>query len=204
MCVCGPNALEFWLMSELGAQDGQKTAETPAFGGSFGAALGSAQAERGGLPMAVWGMAALIVLAAAGALVLAGRHKPAAPPNTIQPADAYAANLPLSQLAMSESSSLSGGKLTYLDGHIQNAGQRTVTGVTVQVVFRNDEGLAPQVDTLPLTLIRTRDPYIDTEPVSVEPLKPGDERDFRLTFEQIPGNWNTQMPELRIIRTSLR
>jgi Protein of unknown function (DUF2393) len=192
-------------MSETGAQDGRKTVETAAFGtGSFGAALGSAQAERGGLPVAAWGVAALIVIAVAGALVLAGRHKPAVPPNTVQPADAYAASLPLSQLAMSESESLSGGKLTYLDGHIQDAGERTVSGVTVQVVFGNDEGLAPQVDTVPLMLIRTREPYIDTQAVSDNPLKPGEERDFRLIFESIPANWNTQMPEVRIIRTNLR
>ncbi len=154
--------------------------------------------------MAAWGIAALIAVAVAGALMLASRHKPAVPPNTIQPADAYATNLPLSQLAMSESESLSGGKLTYLDGQIQNAGQRTVSGVTVQVVFGNDEGLAPQVDTVPLTIIRTREPYIDTQAVSDNPLKPGEQRDFRLIFEAIPANWNTQMPEVRIIRTNLR
>ena len=41
-----------------------------------------------------------------------------------------------------------------------------MTGITVQVIFRNDEAMPPQVETLPLTLIRTREPYIDTQPVS--------------------------------------
>jgi hypothetical protein len=154
--------------------------------------------------VAAWGVAALVVLVVAGALVFAGRKKPAPPPSTLQPADAYAASLPLSQLAMSESTSLSGGKLTYLDGHVVNSGNRTVAGVTVQVVFQNDEQLAPQIETLPLTLIRMKDPYIDTEPVSANPIKPGDDREFRLTFESIPDNWNTQMPEVRVIQTDLR
>ena len=57
---------------------------------------------------------------------------------------------------------------------------------------------------MPLTLIRTKDPYIDTQPVSANPLKPGDDREFRLTFETIPDNWNTQMPEVRVIHTDLR
>jgi hypothetical protein len=105
---------------------------------------------------------------------------------------------------MSESTSLSGGKLTYLDGHIVNSGASTVTGVTVQVVFQNDEQLAPQIETLPLTLIRMKEPYIDTAPVSANPIKPGDDREFRLTFESIPDNWNTQMPEVRVIHTDLR
>jgi hypothetical protein len=105
---------------------------------------------------------------------------------------------------MSEAENLSGGKLTYLDGHVTNSGGRTITGVTVQVVFQNDEALAPQIDTIPLTLIRTRDPYIDIEPVSMAPLKPGDDREFRLTFETVPENWNTQMPAVRVIHTDPR
>jgi hypothetical protein len=157
--------------------------------------------ERSGLTLAAWGVAALIVVAVVGALAFAGRKKPVAVPNTLQPEDAYAVSLPLSQFAMSESANLSGGKLTYLDGHIGNTGDRTVTAVTVQAVFRNDEEMPPQIDTVPLTLIRVKEPYIDTEPVSAAPIKPGDDREFRLTFETMPENWNQQMPEVRIIQT---
>jgi hypothetical protein len=137
-------------------------------------------------------------------LVFATRHKPQASPNTIQPLAAYAAELPLSQLAMSESTSLSGGKSTFIDGHIQNAGAQTVSGVTVQVIFRNDEAMPPQLETLPLSVVRMREPYIDTQPISASPLKPGDERDFRLIFETIPTNWNTQMPEIHIISVNTK
>jgi hypothetical protein len=104
---------------------------------------------------------------------------------------------------MSESANLSGGKLTYLDGQVRNTGNRTVNAVTVQVVFANDEDLAPQIDTVPLTLIRMKEPYIDTEPVSATPLKPGDEHEFRLTFEAVPDNWNMQMPEVRVIHAGM-
>jgi hypothetical protein len=177
----------------------------PLSGGSgleFGSGL--TPAARAGFPLAAVGAAALIVLVAAAIFLYAGRKPPVALPTTLQPADAYAVSLPLSQLAMSESESLSGGKLTYLDGHIRNTGSRTVAGVTVQVVFANDEAMPPQIDTLALTLIRMRQPYIDVEPVSAEPLKPGDDRDFRLTFETVPDGWNTQMPEVRVIQTELR
>jgi hypothetical protein len=155
--------------------------------------------EGGGVPMVAWGVAGLVVVAVIVGLIFATRHKPQASPNTIQPLAVYAAELPLSQLAMSESTSLSGGKSTFIDGHVQNSGPQTVSGVTVQVIFRNDEAMPPQVETLPLSLIRTREPYIDTQPVGAAPLKPGDERDFRLIFESIPNNWNTQMPEIHII-----
>jgi hypothetical protein len=168
------------------------------------AIFGSQPEQSGGFPLVAWAVAALVVLVVVAALVYAGRRKPAPAPNTLLAADAYASSLPLSQFAMSESGNLSGGKLTYLDGHVQNTGSRTVTGITVQVVYANDVAMPPQIYTLPLTLIRTKEPYIDIEPVSADPLKPGDDREFRLTFETVPENWNLQMPEVRIIHTDLR
>jgi len=145
-----------------------------------------------------WGVAGLAVLVVVVALLLTGRHKASGPPS-IQPLASYAASLPLSQLAMSESTSLSGGKSTFIDGHIQNTGGQTVSGITVQVIFRNEEEMPPHIETLPLSLVRTREPYVDTQPVSAAPLKPGDGRDFRLIFESIPSNWNMQMPKISIV-----
>jgi len=186
-----------------GAKPG--ASDQPSLETIFGSgSLDSETKEPGGLPVAAWGVAALIVMVVVGALVIAGRKKPTRPPSSLLPADAYAASLPLSQFAMSESANLSGGKMTYLDGHVQNTGDSTVTGVTVQVVFQNDEALAPAIDTVPLTLIRMKEPYIDIEPVSAAPLKPGDYREFRLTFEAVPDNWNSQMPEVRVIQTQLK
>jgi hypothetical protein len=157
-------------------------------------------AEGVNLSAMTWVIAGAVVLAVILSLIFFGRRKSSAPANTIQPLAAYAANLPMSQFAMSDSTSLSGFKSTFVDGHIHNAGAQTVTGITVQVIFRNDENLPPQIETLPLTLIRTRQPYVDTQSVSAAPLKPGDDRDFRLIFESIPDNWNFQMPEVRIIQ----
>ena len=129
-------------------------------GGASGPALFTPEPaqQRGGLPVVAWGVAALIVVVVIVALVVAGGRKPAPPPNTLQPADAYATSLPLSEFAMSESGNLSGGKLTYLDGHVRNTGAQTVNGVTVQVVFQNDEAMLPTIETIPLTLIRMKDP----------------------------------------------
>ena len=160
-------------------------------------------AEPRGFPLMAWGVAGLVVLGVIAGLLIATRRKPAVP-NTVQPDAAYAANLPLSQLAMSESTSLSGGKSTFIDGRLKNVGKQTVTGITVQVLFGNDEGMPPQVETEALSLIRTREPYIDTEPVSAAPLKPGDEQDFRLIFEAIPANWNNQMPAVHVIAVSAK
>jgi hypothetical protein len=155
-------------------------------------------------PLAAWGVAGAVVLLVIGGLLFASRGKSSGPANTIQPLAPYAATLPLSKLAMSESTNLSGGKYTYIDGHVQNSGTQTLGSVTVQVIFRNEEQMPPQIETIPLALIRTHEPYIDTQPVSAAPLKPGDDREFRLIFETIPSNWNYQMPEIHVIRTEAK
>jgi hypothetical protein len=146
-------------------------------------------------------IAAAIVLAIAGGLFLFlghGKSAPAVTPISAQ-ADPYAPNLPMTNLTMSESSNLAGGKVTYLDGQITNTGNRTVRGITVQVLFRNSAHEVAQNETQPLTLIRTRDPYVDVEPVSAAPLKPGDQREFRLIFDTLADSWDGAYPEIRIV-----
>ncbi len=152
-----------------------------------------------------WMIAGAVILFVVVALVLSGRHK-SAPLNSPLPLDPYATSLPIdpARIEMSESTSLSGGKSTYIDGHIQNTGTKTVTAATVQVIFANDEAMPPQIDTLPLTPIRTRVPYVDTEPLSAEPLTPGADREFRLIFEDIRPNWNGQKPEIHVVKVTTR
>jgi hypothetical protein len=154
--------------------------------------------ERNWLPVAI--AVAVVLIGGAVAVFVLEHGKPT---TTVTPisaaADGYSANLPITGLAMSESSNLAGGKVTYLDGHIANKGSRTVTGVTVQVLFRSDAHEVAQNETLPLKLIRTREPYIDLEPVSAAPLKPGDEQDFRLIFDAVSPDWDGAYPQVRVI-----
>lgn len=153
--------------------------------------------DRNWLPLAV---AAAVVILIAVVLVLTRRpNAPAVVPASAAP-DPYAANLSITNVAMSESGNLAGGKVTYLDGHIANKGNKTVTGVAVQTLFRNVANEVAQNTTEPMQLIRTREPYIDVESVSAAPLKPGDERDFRLAFDAVTQDWNGEYPQLRILR----
>ena len=149
--------------------------------------------------------AAIVLLVAAVAVFLLehGKTTVKVTPISATP-DAYAASLPLSDLAMSESGNFAGGKLTYLDGHIANQGGRIVTGVTVQVLFRNDAHEVAQNDTQSLKLIRIREPYIDVEPVSAAPLKPGDTSEFRLIFDAVSPGWDGAYPEIRVLHVETK
>ncbi|MGO9317389.1 MAG: DUF2393 family protein [Terracidiphilus sp.] len=155
--------------------------------------------KRDWLPL---GLAAAIVLMVTAAIMVLGdgnaRGKTTMRPISA-PLDPYAGSLSLTHLAMSESSNLAGGKVTYLDGHIANHGARTVTAVTVQVLFRDFAHEVAQNETLPLMLIRMREPYIDVEPVSAAPLAPGGEQDFRLIFDGVTPDWDGAYPEIRIL-----
>jgi hypothetical protein len=157
------------------------------------------QAEREPMSWTPWIIAAAVVILVAVILLISTHHRKSAAINSLLAPAPYAGSLAISNIQMSESTSLSGGKVTYIDGHIKNTGPSTLTSATVQTVFANDEALPPQIETLPLTLIRTHEPYVDTQPVSTAPIAPGEDREFRLIFEAINSNWNGQIPVVRII-----
>lgn len=160
--------------------------------------------ERAPFNIVPWAIAGAVVLLGLVVMLVAGRHKDGPPANAVLPLDPYAASLVFSPPEMSESTSLSGGKSTYIDGKVKNAGDKTVTGATVQVLFANSEAMPPQVLTTPLTLIRTHEPYVDTQPIAEAPMAPGDEREFRLVFEGITANWNQQLPEIHVVKVTTR
>jgi hypothetical protein len=159
--------------------------------------------ERTPFNVVPWAIAGVVVLIGI-VLVAVLNRKPVANGNTLLPPDPYAASLQFSAIQMSESTSVAGGKSTYIDGRVTNTGAKTVTAATVQVLFGNDEAMPPQVQTVPLALIRTHEPYIDTQSIADAPLKPGDDREFRLAFDDVKPNWNQQLPQIHVVHVSTR
>jgi hypothetical protein len=169
--------------------------------------LPSKKEGRNWVPLVV---AAVIILSIAAVVIFSLEHKNARGKDAAlvapisAPLDPYAGSLSLTRIAMSESGNISGGKVTYLDGHIANQGGRTVTGVTVQVLFRDFAHEVTQNETQPLKFIRAREPYVDVEPVSASPLKPGGEQDFRLIFDTVSSDWDGAYPEIRILHVETK
>ena len=151
-------------------------------------------------------IAAAVVLVVGVVTVLAlqrGHTSATVTPISATP-DPYAATLPISGLVMSESSNLAGGKVTFLDGHIANTGSRTVTGITVQVLFHTFAHEVAQNDTEALKIIRMREPYVDIEPVSQAPIAPGAGADFRLIFDGVSPDWDGAYPEIRVVHVDTK
>jgi len=157
------------------------------------------EADRNWLPLVIAAVAVLLVAAVAVLWMEHGKRSVQVIPVSAAP-DPYASSLTISNLAMSETGNMAGAHLVYVDGRISNQGSRTVTAVTVQVLFRNVAREVAQNETQSLRLIRVREPYVDLEPFSAAPLKPGDGKDFRLIFDGVKADWDGAYPEIRIVR----
>jgi hypothetical protein len=131
----------------------------------------------------------VLVLAAAlagGMLWFVNRPHPAAATTPLSAdAKAYVRNLQLTEVTMKATESYVKQTVTEIEGKITNSGSRTVQHVDVYCVFYNSYGDL---------ILRERVPIIVTD------LKPGETRAFRLPFDDIPGGWNNQMPQLVIAR----
>jgi hypothetical protein len=129
----------------------------------------------------------VIAIALAGGLLwYVNRAKPvetASPLST--DAKAYVRNLQLTGVSMKATESYVGQTVTEIEGKIANAGIRTVRHADVYCIFYNSYGEV---------ILRERVPIV------ASPLKPGEARDFRLPFDDIPAGWNNQMPQLVIAR----
>lgn len=172
-------------------------------GSNLGLVPSAETRERNWLPLAI--AAAVVLVVAATAVLILEHGKPSNSVTPISAApDPYAASLPITGLAMSESSNLAGGKVTYLDGHVANIGERTVTGITVQVLFRTYAHEVAQNETQPLKFIRIREPYVDLEPVSAAPLGQGEQHEFRLIFDKVSPDWDGAYPEIRVLHVDTK
>src|SRR5437868_340424 len=85
-------------------------------------------------------------------------------------ADPYAANLAISDVNMSAAENMLGGEVTYIEGNVKNTGDKTVTGATVEVTFKNSLGQVVQRQTEPLWIVQRREPAIDVASLAVNPM----------------------------------
>lgn len=125
------------------------------------------------------------VLFVGGALTwYVSRSKPAAGTAPITAdAKAYVRNLKLADVSMKATESYVGQTVTEIEGKITNAGGRNISQAEVNCIFYNVYGEV---------VLRERVPIVKGT------LKPGETRNFRLPFDDIPSSWNSQMPQLVI------
>lgn len=126
------------------------------------------------------------------------------PPKAPKGPPSYATNLKLSDFKMSAAENFIGATVSYVDGTISNAGDKTVTHVVVEVVFKDEMGQVAQREEVALRVVKTNVPYQDAVDLAASPLAPGQSQPFRLTFEGISAQWNRQYPEIRVTDVTVK
>ena len=133
----------------------------------------------------------LVVLAAglAGFLYLNKESKkpPPEPPPLTGAAKDYVHNrfLPITDSKMEAHESYLKQQILEITGKIGNTGDRVVDVVVITCVFRDPEGQEVFRERIPIVKHGSH-------------LSPGDVREFRLPFDNIPETWNQAMPDMYI------
>ena len=127
----------------------------------------------------------MVALAALGVWwYFAIQPKEATPPAAITAeAKSYVRNLKLSGVDMKATENFAGAAVVEVTGNITNGGERTLDRIELTCVFYDPYGKE---------LKRERVPIIRAT------IRPGETRNFRLPFDDIPQGWNQRLPSLVI------
>ena len=148
--------------------------------------------ERSNLLPIVIGLSLVIVVVGIAAFLLRTDSRIANPPHP------YAVNIKLHDLKMSAAENFIGTTVTYLDGIVTNAADKTVTHAVVHVSFKDSLGQVAQAEEVPLRVLQTGGPYTDAVDLTISPLTARQSQPFRLTFEHVTADWNHEYPELKV------
>ena len=136
----------------------------------------------------------LVILGGAGFVFL--NHKasqpPPPPPPLTQEARAYVHNLKLSNVQMNAHTSYLNQQVVEITGSVANAGERKLALVEINCVFYDGYGQL---------VLRERVPVISRK---MGGLAPGETKQFRLPFDNIPESWNQVMPTMVIAQVQFQ
>ena len=141
-----------------------------------------------GIPVAVLVVALVVILGAGGFLYLDRlSHRPPPPPPPITAeAKAYVHNLQLMDVDMQKHESYMKQAVVEITGKIGNNGNRELREVEINCVFYDPYGQL---------VLRSRVPIVSRK---MGGLAPGEIKNFRLAFDDIPDSWNQALPQLVI------
>jgi len=146
----------------------------------------------------VFGVALVVIVVVIASLLLRTDSKIANAPHP------YAANIKFSDMKMSAAENFVGSTVTYLDGTVTNAGDKTVSRAMVNVTFKDSLGQVVQAEEVALRILQTSGPYPEALDLAVAPLAPAQSRPFRLTFEHVTADWNHEYPELQVTDVAVK
>ena len=149
-------------------------------------------AERRRFPIAFLAGAIVMVLLFGGFYLLTrilGSHGPAVTMKLPFGAaeQAYAERIHFTDLHMSRSTNMIKQEFTYVTGTVSNDGVQSIRAMEVTVEFRDS-----------LNQVILRDSQFVIAPSGDPALNAGLSREFQLTLEHVPAEWNQEYPSIRV------
>ncbi|MFZ0582280.1 MAG: hypothetical protein WAN72_19685 [Candidatus Acidiferrales bacterium] len=147
--------------------------------------------ERRRFPLA-FALGILVVAIIFGSFVLLTRHmrSPAQASALKLPFDpaeqAYAERIHFTGIQLARATNFLKQEFTYVAGTMQNDGVQNIAAMQVAVEFHDD-----------LNQVILRETEVLIAPHS-DPLPAGQRRDFQITLEHIPAEWNHQYPSINV------
>ena len=138
------------------------------------------------LPLPALGVIVLLGAAAGGFFWWLSTQAPAEEPQLTEEARAYLPHLALSDVEMKAEEDFLEQTVVAIEGKITNTGERRVSLVEVNCVFRDVNGIE---------IGRERGVLIGRRTGA---LAAGETKSFRLAFDAVPLEWNQAMPSLFI------
>ncbi len=144
--------------------------------------------KRSGIPPLAIVILLVVILGAAGFWYLerAAHRPPPGPPPLTAEARAYTHFLSLSGVEMQAHTSYLNQQVVEITGNLQNTGDRKLALVEINCIFYDPYGKV---------VLRQRVPIVSRR---MGGLAPGETKQFRLPFDNIPEEWNQATPQLVI------
>jgi hypothetical protein len=79
-----------------------------------------------------------------------------------------------------------------------NTGRTSINGIQVELDFRNAAGQTLVTEKLPVEGIVSGSNPPQPQNLAEVPVKPQEQRPFRIRVSQVPTGWNQQIPEIKI------
>jgi hypothetical protein len=149
------------------------------------------QEPRSDFPAAFVAGGVVVLIIFAGIMALIHFSRPSGPtPDQKLPfgavEQAYAERIHFSNIQMARAKNMLDQEFTYVVGTTSNDGTRSLRGLDVTIEFR---------DPFNQVVLRQSERLIG---ISTGPLDPGQTRDFQITLEHVPAEWNQQYPAFHV------
>jgi lipopolysaccharide export LptBFGC system permease protein LptF len=91
-------------------------------------------------------------------------------------------------------------------GQVSNSGGQPVTSAIISAVFKDKNGdpIVTQQQPMERVDLEKKDKTLKSENFLQQPLQPGKSSGFRVSYTEIPQNWDHQPPELSVLQVTVK